>query len=140
MEAADLAQYTPHMLQPHNSVKVATLCDISFTGRSMMHQQEIEIALFRISVNTFCTCRGRPEYQLPSTQAAQANFAIFQLTATLPFSVEVAFLGGQSDMQKTIRGPVKMCAACESEQTAKSESHEERIAALSGEIWGGMLW
>ncbi len=72
-------------------------------------------------------------YQLPNTAAAKSNVAIFQLTATLPFSMEVVFLGGQSDVQKTIRGPVNMCAGCTPpEQSPKPETQPERLAALSG--------
>ena len=77
-------------------------------------------------------CRGGVAYQLPNTAAAKSNVAIFQLTATLPFSMEVVFLGGQSDEQKTIRGPVNMCAGCTPEKSPKPETHPERLAALSG--------
>lgn len=77
-------------------------------------------------------CRGGVAYQLPNTAAAKSNVAIFQLTATLPFSMEVVFLGGQSDVQKTIRGPVNMCVGCTPEKSPKPEIQSERLAALSG--------
>lgn len=78
-------------------------------------------------------------YQLPNTAAAKSNVAIFQLTATLPFSMEVVFLGGQSDEQKTIRGPVNMCAGCTPEKSLKPETHPERLAALSGQLLQQLL-
>ncbi|DBA80547.1 TPA: hypothetical protein ACH3X1_007808 [Trebouxia sp. C0004] len=76
--------------------------------------------------------RGGVAYQLPNTAAPKSNVAIFQLTATLPFSMEVVFLGGQSNEQKTIRGPVNMCAGCTPEKSPKPETQPERLAALSG--------
>ncbi len=79
----------------------------------------------------FC-CRSGVAYQLPNTAAAKSNVAIFQLTATLPFSMEVVFLGGQSDEQKTIRGPVNMCAGCTPEKSPQPETQPERLTALSG--------
>lgn len=71
-------------------------------------------------------------YQLPNTQAAKANVAVFQLTATLPFTMEVVFLGGQSDVQKTIRGPATVCAGCAPDASSKPESRSDRLAALTG--------
>lgn len=73
-------------------------------------------------------------YQLPNTLDADANIGIFQLTATLPFSMEITFLGGQSDVQKTIRGPVNMCAGCTSEGKTKPQSHSNRVAAITGKF------
>ena len=77
-------------------------------------------------------CRGGVAYQLANTAAAKSNVAIFQLTAMLPFSREVVFLGGQIDEQKTVRGPVNMCAGCTPEKSPKPETHPERLTALSG--------
>ena len=76
--------------------------------------------------------RGGPSYQLPNTQAADGNVAVFQLTATLPLSFEVAFLGGPSAEQKTMGGPVTMCAGCSPSEKPKPESHSERLRALTG--------
>ena len=78
--------------------------------------------------------RGGPSYQLPNTQAADGNVAVFQLTATLPFSFEVAFLGGPSAEQKTMGGPMTMCAGCSPSEKTKSESHSKRLGALSGRL------
>ena len=74
-------------------------------------------------------------YQLPNTMADTANLAIFQLTATLPFTTDIVFLGGQSDEQKTIRRPVVMCAACgsqDSDQQTEPESTSDRLNTLTG--------
>ena len=77
-------------------------------------------------------CRGMPTYQLSNTVAAGSNVALFQLTGTLPFTLEVAFLGNLSDWQKNIRGPVSVCAGCSSESTAVPESLLDRSKALQG--------
>ena len=76
--------------------------------------------------------RGTPTYQLPNTAAAPSNVALLQLTGTLPFTLEVAFLGGQSNWQKTIRGPVTVCGDCSSKSEAQPESVLDRAKALQG--------
>ena len=86
------------------------------------------MALVRILV----ACRGTPTYQLPNTAAAPSNVALLQLTGTLPFTLEVAFLGGQSNWQKTIRGPVTACGDCSSKREAQLESVSDRAKALQG--------
>ncbi|KAL3145782.1 hypothetical protein ABBQ38_015160 [Trebouxia sp. C0009 RCD-2024] len=78
--------------------------------------------------------RGTPAYQLPNTAAAASNVAIFQLTATLPFTLEVAFLGGPSNGQKTIREPVTACSDCASKDGTQPESISDRAKALQGRI------
>ena len=81
---------------------------------------------------TFDACRGTPTYQLPNTAAAPSNVALLQLTGTLPFTLEVAFLGDQSSWQKTIRGPVTVCGNCSSKGEAQPESVLDRAKALQG--------
>lgn len=74
-------------------------------------------------------------YQLPNTMADVSNLAIFQLTATLPFTTDIVFLGGQSYEQKTIRRPAVMCAACgsqDSDQQAEPASTSDRLNTLTG--------
>lgn len=75
-------------------------------------------------------------YHLPNTKSDSSNLAIFQLTANLPFSTEVVFLGGQSDVQKTIRGPVVQCQGCgdlDTHSKAEPQSIADRLGALTGE-------
>ena len=77
-------------------------------------------------------CRGMPAYQLPNTAAAASNVVIFQLTATLPFTLEVAFLGGSSDGQRTAREPVTACGECGFKDGTQPESISYRAKALQG--------
>lgn len=68
---------------------------------------------------------------------------MLQLTATVPFSAEFIFLGGQSNEQKTIRGPVTICADCagqNSDSRAGAEGISDRTRALSGACSIVILW
>lgn len=86
-----------------------------------------------MSIKLLFICRGLPTYQLPNTAAAPSNVALLQLTGTLPFTLEVAFLGGQSDWQNTMRGPVTACGDCSSQgEEAQTESLSDRAKALQG--------
>lgn len=79
-----------------------------------------------------CHCRTGIAFQLPNTKSDKANLAILQLTGNLPFSTEVAFMGGQSHEQRTIREPVTMCANCGSDSQAEADSKAHRLDALAG--------
>lgn len=82
-----------------------------------------------------CHCRTGIAYQLPNTKSDKANLAILQLTGNLPFSTEIALMGGQSDEQRTIREPVTMCANCGtqgSDSQAEADSKADRLDALAG--------
>lgn len=81
----------------------------------------------------FLVCRGLPAYQLPNTWvAAGSNVAVLQLTGALPFTLEVAFLGGPTGWQKPIREPVTASADCASEGETQPESVSDRAKALQG--------
>ncbi|KAL3156046.1 hypothetical protein ABBQ32_013034 [Trebouxia sp. C0010 RCD-2024] len=76
--------------------------------------------------------RGTPAYQLPNTAAAAPNVAIFQLTASLPFTLEVAFLGRPGPGQNPIREPVMACSDCASDDGTQPEPISDRAKALQG--------
>ena len=81
-------------------------------------------------------CRPGIAYHLPNTKSDNSNLAIFQLTGNLPFSIEVVFLGGQSDVQKTIRGPVVHCQGCgdkDYDNSHEQPSIADRLQTLTGE-------
>ena len=76
-----------------------------------------------------------PTYQLPNTaEAAGSNVALFQLTSTLPFTLEIAFLGGQPDWQKRLQGPATMCGDCSSKDEGGLETLANRAKALQGTL------